>query len=63
MLAATHIDISVVGVILGVLLGALVFFLAEWFLGLIGAARIARPVAAILALLVFLVCAFDVTSF
>jgi ABC-type branched-subunit amino acid transport system permease subunit len=63
VLAATEIDVSLGGLILGVILGALVYILAKILLEHVEpVARYAQVIAFLLGLLVFLVLGFDVYS-
>lgn len=58
VLFADSIRVSVVGIIIGLLLAALIYFVCEWLAARSGAA-VLRIIGAIVAVLVFLVCAFD----
>lgn len=61
MLATVHnsgVTVSVGGIIIGLLLGALIYVIGTWLAGETGAA-VLRPVSAILAVVVFVVLAFD----
>jgi uncharacterized protein HemY len=75
LIAFTHVSVSIPGIVIGLILAALVYFLVLWLLGLLSGAGaagpgvpprgrwgLAQPIAALLALLVFLSCAFDVWS-
>lgn len=59
MLAAVnHVGISVIGIFIGLALGVLVYVLAIKVFELIGIAQ-AQAAAAILAIVVFILCAFS----
>lgn len=53
-----HVDVSVGGIIIGLLVAALVYLLGTWLAGETGQ-PVFRPIGAILAVLVFVVMAFS----
>ena len=58
MLAASEVSVSVGGIVIGLLLGALVYFVSVWLAGEAGQPAL-RVIGAILAIIVFVVLGFD----